>query len=148
VVHNSLARDVFVEAKAPLAAPDLAAITGRWDDLVTRMRSGGKALLAAALAAASPHVITRSGDLTIKLDEPNDFHAKAIEQDSAIVLATLREWFQGIERLALHRDAPRADEKPRRVTDEMVKAERLSGLRRKDPVLNSAIEVLDLEIAE
>jgi hypothetical protein len=95
-------------------------------------------------------VITRSGELTIELDEPNDFHAKAIEQDAAAILAVLRDWFSGIERLTLRRNAPKtgADEKPKRVTDEMVKAERLSGLRKKDRVLDAAIEMLDLEIAD
>ena len=144
----SLARSVVVESRPTRLAPDLPALTGRWDDLVANTRASGKALLAAALAASSPHAITKGGDLMIKLDEPNDFHAKAIEQDAAAVLGNLREWFDGIERLVLHRDAPRADEKPKRVTDEMVKAERLTGLRRKDRVLDAAIEVLDLEIAE
>jgi hypothetical protein len=133
-----------------LADPDIAAITGKWDELVSRVRASGKALLGAALESSSPAAITAKGDLTIKLDEPNDFHAKAIEQASADIMEILREWFGGIERIALHRpDAPRqAADRPKRVTDEMVKAERLNTLRRKDPVLDSAIEVLDLEIAE
>lgn len=146
----AVARDVVVDAKpSRKTTPDIAALTGRWDELVTRVRTSGKALLAAALEASAPATITATGDLTIKLDEPNDFHAKAIDQASADVLAILREWFEGIERIAVHRDAAsKSPEKPRRVTDEMVKAERLSGLRRKDPRLDAAIEVLDLEIAE
>ena len=117
---------------------------------MARARSSGKALLAAALEASSPSAITNKGDLTIALDEPNDFHAKAIEQASADILGILQEWFDGIERIALRRDeAPKADrEKPRRVTDEMVRAERLNTLRRKDATLDAAIEVLDLEIAD
>jgi DNA polymerase-3 subunit gamma/tau len=149
-VHSSLAHEVVSEVSPSIEPPDLTALTGRWDELVARMRASGKALLAAALAASSPHVITRSGELTIELDEPNDFHAKAIEQDAAAILAVLRDWFSGIERLTLRRNAPKtgADEKPKRVTDEMVKAERLSGLRKKDRVLDAAIEMLDLEIAD
>ena len=92
--------------------------------------------------------IYKAGDLTIQLDEPNDFHAKAIEQDAATIAAILGEWFTGVTRVLVHREATRADEKPRRVTDEMVKAERLSGLRRKDKILDTAIDVLDLEIAD
>ena len=148
-VTTSLAREVVVETRTTKQPPDLSALTGRWDELVTRVRSSGKALLAAALEASAPASITSKGDLTIKLDEPNDFHAKAIEQALPDVLAILREWFEGIERIALYRDdAPKSPGKPQRVTDEMVKAERLNTLRRKDPVLDSAIEVLDLEIAE
>jgi hypothetical protein len=131
-------------------APDLTALTGRWDDLVERFRSMGKALVVAALEASAPATITSKGDLTIKLDEPNDFHAKAIEQAKGDILEILGGWFQGLGSIAVHRDVPRAGEpeKPKRVTDEMVKAERLNTLRRKDPVLDSAIEVLDLEITE
>ena len=148
VVQASLARDVV--ASRPAAAPaDLNAITGRWDELVARMRADGKVLLGAALEASAPHAITRAGDLTIKLDEPNDFHARAIEQDTAAILGALRDWFAGIVRIALyHDDEPKAPGKQQRLTDEVVKAERLNGLRRKDPLLGAAIDVLDLEIAD
>ena len=148
-VHAALAREVAVETKPTRVAADLHAITGRWDELAERVRAAGKVLLAAALQAASPHAVTKQGDLTIALDEPNDFHARAIEQDAATLLGILREWFNGIERVALFRDtAPRPQGKPQRVTDEMVKTERLNGLRRKDAVLDSAIELLDLEIVD
>jgi DNA polymerase-3 subunit gamma/tau len=147
---TSLAREVTLEPQpSRKALPDIATLTGRWDELVARARASGKALVAAALESSSPAAITNKGDLTIKLDEPNDFHAKAIEQASADILAILGEWFDGIERIALHRDdAPKSPDKPKRVTDEMVKAERLNTLRRKDSALDAAIEVLDLEIAD
>jgi hypothetical protein len=106
-------------------------------------------LLGAALEASAPHAITRAGDLTIKLDEPNDFHARAIEQDTAAILGALRDWFAGIARIVLYRDEePKSQGKQQRLTDEIVKAERLNGLRRKDPLLGAAIDVLDLEIAD
>jgi DNA polymerase III subunit gamma/tau len=149
-VVSSLARDVVLQVKPPKAPPDLTAITGRWDELVGQARAGGKALLAAALDASAPHAITRAGELTIKLDEPNDFHEKAIEQAIPDILGILREWFNGVADIRLFREgvtqAP-AD-KPARVTDEMVKTQRLTTLRRKDPTLDAAIDVLDLEIAE
>jgi DNA polymerase-3 subunit gamma/tau len=146
----ALAHEVVVEARLQRALPDLAAITGRWDDLVARVRSAGNLLLGAALEASSPQAITRTGDLRIRLDEPNDFHEKAIEQSKGDILPILAEWFDGIREIRLHRDdAPKpAADKPKRVTDEMIRAERLNGLRRKDAVLDTAIEVLDLEIAD
>jgi DNA polymerase-3 subunit gamma/tau len=146
----ALAQEVVVEARAPRGVPDLAAVTGRWDDLIARVRSAGKVLLAAALESSSPQAITRSGDLRIKLDEPNDFHAKAIEQSKAELLGILAEWFDGIREIRLHREESPGQpaDKPKRVTDEMIRAERLNGLRRKDAILDAAIEVLDLEIAD
>jgi len=152
-VATSLVHDAVVDAGVSREAgpfADIAALTGKWDELVSRVRASGKALLAAALEASSPATITAKGDLTIKLDEPNDFHAKAIEQSAAEILEILGEWFKGIDRIGLHRHdaAKQPADKPKRVTDEMVKSERLNTLRRKDPVLDSAIEVLDLEISE
>lgn len=151
--HASPPPPVEMASAAPRSAvrasAELSVITERWDDLVERVRVSGKALLGAALAAAAPEAITRNGLLTVKLDEPNDFHAKAIEQASADVVAILAEWFDGIDRIALFRQPlPPDQEKPRRVTDEMVRSERLSSLRRRDPVLDAAIDALDLDLAE
>lgn len=130
-------------------AADLSALTGRWDELVERFRGMGKALVVAALEASSPHVITAKGDLSIKLDEPNDFHAKAIEQAKTEIVAILGEWFDNVVSVAVFRETAREPaDKPRRVTDEMVKSERLNTMRRKDALLDAAIDVLDLEIAE
>ena len=147
----ALARAVIPEA-ASNARPraDLNAIAGRWDELSERVRASGRALLGAALQASVPHAFTRHGDLTIRLDEPNDFHARAIEQDAAALVALLSDWFDGVARVLVYReDTPKASAtKPQRVTDEMVKTERLNTLRRKDPVLDAAIDVLDLEIAD
>ena len=146
---QAVARDVVVVSRRVTTPADLAALAGRWDDLVARAKDAGKALLASALETSTPHVINKAGDLTIRLDEPNDFHAKAIEQDAALVLSTLREWFSGVERILVYRDeTPLAGPRPGRITDDMVKSQRLGALKKKDPSLEAAIEVLDLEIAD
>jgi len=144
-----------VAQRAPASArhaADLNAVTGKWDDLVTRVRGNGKALLAAALEASSPMSITSKGDLMIQLDEPNDFHARAIEQSKDDVIAILSEWFEGTHGLKLHRDESALKqpvaERPRRLTNEMAKGERLAALRKRDATLDAAIEILDLEISD
>jgi DNA polymerase-3 subunit gamma/tau len=155
-VNSPLARATASEPRATIAqepraklAPDINALAERWDEVAAKARAAGKALLAAALESSSPGVITKTGDLTIRLDEPNDFHAKAIDQDSAFVLGTLGEWFSGVAKVAVERaESSREKEKPVRVTDEMVKAQRVSSLRKKDASLDAAIDVLDLEIAD
>jgi hypothetical protein len=43
-------------------------------------------------------------------------------------------------------DSPTAP--PTRLTDEMVRAERIAALRKKDPVLDAAIDALDLDLAD
>ena len=144
-----LAREIAAPA-TPRVAADINAITGRWDELVERARLTGKALLGAALGSATPRAITKTGELTVALDEPNDFHAKAIEQARAELIGMLGEWFEGLTDLRVHRgDAPKgAPERPTRVTDEMVKSERLAALRRRSPALDAAIDVLDLDLAD
>jgi DNA polymerase-3 subunit gamma/tau len=139
-------REVPVAARA---LPDINAVTGRWDELVARAKQSGKSLLGAALESSAPVVITKTGDLTVRLDEPNDFHARAIEQAKGELLAILGEWFDGIRDIRVHRDdAPAAAEKPARMTDEMVKTQRVTALRKKSKLLDTAIEVLDLEISD
>ena len=106
-------------------------------------------MLAAALESSAPQAITKAGDLTVRLDEPNDFHAKAIDQDSAFMLATLGEWFSGVSRIVVQRaEGAKATEKQGRITDDMVKTQRLNSLRKKDASLDAAIEVLDLDVAD
>jgi len=148
---SPLVRAIAIEPQAVSRKPqaDVNAITGKWDQLVDRARNAGKALLAAALESSSAHAISKEGVLTIRLDESNDFHARAIEQDSALVLSTLGEWFSGIGRVVVYKDNVESkSEKPVRITDEAVKSGRLASLRKKDPTLDAAIDALDLEIAD
>jgi len=127
---------------------DVTAVTGRWDDLIERFRAGGKPMLASALGHASPAAVTASGVLTVELDEPNDIFAHSINQAKAELLGALREWFPSIERLELKRDDSAPAKPPVRLTDEMIRADRVASLRKKDPVLNAAIEALDLDVAD
>lgn len=130
------------------AAIDLNALTGRWDSLVGRLRQSGKALIATALEHAAPAVVSARGDVTVALDEPNDFYAKAIQNGAGDILAILREWFTPVERVVLAGSGRQSSTPPKRLTDEMVKAEKLDALKKKDPVLSAAIEALDLEVID
>jgi DNA polymerase-3 subunit gamma/tau len=127
--------------------PSVAELTGKWDQLVERIKANGKPMLASALEHAAPAAVTGSGAVTIELDEPNDMYAHSINSGKAEVLALLREWFS-IERLELRRDDQAPAAPPKRLTDEMVRAERVASLRKRDPVLNAAIDALDLDVAD
>jgi DNA polymerase-3 subunit gamma/tau len=127
---------------------ELAKIVGKWDDLVERMRAGGKPMLASALLHASAVAVTADGVVAIELDEPNDIYAHAISTGRADVVATLSEWFDGITRADLRRQDTAPSAPPKRLTDEMVRAERIASLKRRDPVLSAAIDALDLDVAD
>ena len=127
---------------------DVNAVTEKWDALAARLRQGGKTLIATALEHSTPTAVTARGDVTITLDEPNDFYAKAIQNGAAEVLTILREWFTPVERVLVEGTGKAASGPPKRMTDEMVKAEKLEALKKKDPVLAAAIEELDLEVID
>jgi DNA polymerase-3 subunit gamma/tau len=128
---------------------DLDKVTGRWDALVDTLRAGGKPMLATALAHASPVAVTASGVVTIQLEEPNDIYAHAITSARGEIVQSLRTWFAGVERVELRRGEPSADAPPpKRLTDEMVRAERIAALKKRDPVLREAIDALDLDVAD
>lgn len=127
---------------------DMNALTGRWDDLVSRLRQGNKTLIATALEHATPSVVTARGDITIALDEPNDFYAKAIQSGGADILSVLREWFAPVERVQLEGSTKPPSAPPKRLTDEDVKAQKLEALKKRDPILSAAIEALDLEVID
>ena len=143
------AREARGEAvSAALAgAPDLNHVVERWDDVVGVVRAAGKTVAATALEHAAPAAVNASGDVTLALDEANPIYEQAIEAVKADLVLALRRWFPGVQRL-LVRSPEGAATPPTRLTDEMVRSERIAVLRRKDPVLDAAIDALDLDLAD
>jgi hypothetical protein len=142
------ASDGVATSSAPHAAlPDLHLVTERWDDLVARVRAAGKSVAATALEHATPTAVNAKGDVTIALDEANPIYERALESTKGDVAAVLGEWFPAVQRVVV-RAAEGGGPPPARLTDEMVRSERLTSLRRKDPVLDAAIEALDLDLAD
>jgi DNA polymerase-3 subunit gamma/tau len=140
-------------AAKPLGRPsaeslDVSKVAGRWDELVAKLRGDGKRVLASALEHALPVAVTAAGDITIELDEPNEFIAQAIETGRAEALAVLRQWFADARGVRLRQDPDRASAPPARVTDAMVRTDRLNSLRKRDPILGAAIDALDLDVVD
>lgn len=128
---------------------ELNSVVGRWDELVERLRADRKTILASAMEHAMPVAVTARGELTVQFDQPNDFLRQAFEAGRSDVLAVLRAWFPAVTRVQLDRENDAApDQPPKRLTDEMVRNERLSALRKSDPLLGAAIEALDLDVVD
>ena len=127
---------------------ELARVTGRWDDLVAKVRGDGKRVLASALGHALPVAVTAGGDLTIELDEPNEFLAQAIESARPEILTLLRQWFPDARTIRLRQNPEHAAAAPARVTNEMVRSDRLNSLKKRDPILGAAIDALDLDVVD
>jgi DNA polymerase-3 subunit gamma/tau len=134
-------------APSPVGAPDLHQLVERWDDVIASVRAAGKSVAATALEHASPAAVNARGDVTLALDEANPIYERAIEAAKTDVVEALRASFPGVQRLVVR--APEgASTPPPRLTDEMVRADRMAALRKKDPLLDAAIDALDLDLAE
>jgi DNA polymerase III subunit gamma/tau len=133
--------------EALAGAPDLNQIVERWDDVVAALRAAGKSVAATALEHSAPAAVNARGDVTIALDEANPIYEQALESVKPELVSTLRRWFPGVQRLVVR--APQGTSAPpARLTDEMVRSERIAVLRKKDPVLDAAIDALDLDLAD
>jgi len=138
---------VTTPAAATSAAPDLHQIVERWDEVVAAIRAAGKSVAATALEHATPAAVNARGDVTIAFEEANPIYEQAIDAIKADAVSLLRGWFPGVQRLVV-RASERPGAPPARLTDEMVRSERIAALRKKDPVLDAAIDALDLDLAD
>ena len=129
------------------APPDVHRVLERWEGLVAAIRAAGRTVAATALEHASPVAVTARGEVTIALDESNPIYEQALESVKAELASQLRQWFGGVQRVNV-RPAAAGGAPPARLTDELVRGERLSALRRRDPVLGAAIDALDLDLAD
>lgn len=96
-----------------------------------------------------PVAVSARGDVTLELE--SDLHQQAIVSGMEDVLAGIRAFFAGATRIIVRvasTNGPIADSAPRRLTEEAVKEQRLSLLRKRDPALDAAVDALDLELLE
>jgi DNA polymerase-3 subunit gamma/tau len=132
-------------AREPL---EVTRLTGRWDEIVAQLRSDGKRMLASALQHAMPISVTAAGDIMIELDTSHEYLAPAVESGRSDIVAAIRQRFPDARAVKLRQDPERAAVAPARVTDEMVRSDRLNALRRRDPILGAAIDALDLDVID
>ena len=141
--------DVIVtpDGRRATSPPDLNQIVGRWEDVAVALRAAGRSVAATALEHAEPVAVNARGDVTIGLDEPNPIYEQALEAVKGELVPILQRWFTGVGRVAIRATGGSAPP-PTRLTDEMVRSERLGALRRRDPVLGAAIDALDLDLVD
>jgi hypothetical protein len=150
---RSVVRDAD-RAPAPLAEqlqtgapPDVNRLAERWDDVVAALRATGKSVAATALEHAPPVAVSARGEVTLALEDANPIYEQALDAVKGDLAPLLRRWFGGVQSVSV-RTAARSAPPPQRLTDEMVRTERLATLRRRDPVLGAAIDALDLDLAD
>jgi DNA polymerase-3 subunit gamma/tau len=139
-------------APAPARAggvPDVNTMVERWDAVVAHARAAGRMIVATALQTALPVGVTAAGAVTVQLEESNDTFTQALEAARDDVLAAVRTLFPGATRVVLLQpEGSGAPVAPQRLTAESVKEERVATLRKRDGLLDAAIDALDLDLVE
>jgi len=131
---------------ATSAVPPINVIAERWDEVVVALRAN-RMLLAPFLEQAVPSAISSTGVLTVRADDTAS--AEALDAGIADMLAVVHSIFPAIERVVIARpEGSPSSAPPRRVTEEEIRAQRIASLRKRDPVLGAAIDVLDLELLD
>jgi len=131
---------------ATTAVPSINVITERWDDIVASLRSS-RMLLAPFLEQATPSAISAAGSLTVQAED--EAAADALEMSKADMLAVVKSMFPAVERIAIVRpNGPATTGSPKRVTEQEIREQRITSLRKRDPVLGAAIDALDLELLD
>ncbi len=131
---------------APLHALDINRLAEWWDDIVDAVSTDGRQLLSSTLAHATPTAVTASGVVTITV--ASEAHAEHIASGQADVLTALRRRFDGVQKLNVRTVLPDADSAPRRLSETAVKADRMAMLRKQSPLLDAAVDALDLELLD
>jgi DNA polymerase-3 subunit gamma/tau len=137
------------DRERPRPQVEVNQLAERWGDVVSRVREGGRGLLAAALEHALPSAVSARGEITLELSPGGDAYLEPIAAAAPDVLAAIGAFFRGAMKLGVRTasSAP-APGGARRLTAEAVKEERLAMLRKRDPTLAAAIDALDLELME
>jgi hypothetical protein len=91
--------------------------------------------------------VSARGEVTLALEDANPIYEQALDAVKGDLAPLLRRWFGGVQSVSVRAPARNAPP-PQRLTDEMVRTERLATLRRRDPVLGAAIDALDLDLAD
>jgi hypothetical protein len=85
--------------------------------------------------------------LTVGADD--EAAADALEMAKADMLDVVKGMFPSVERIVIARpNGPSVSGSHRRVTEEEIRQQRITSLRKRDPVLGAAIDALDLELLD
>lgn len=134
--------DAAPAARAPQPL-DINRLAEHWDDLVEAVRASGRGVIASALAEGAPLAVTGAGVITIGVG--SEAIASAIESNHDLILKAARSIFEGASKIAVKQTD---DARPSRLTAEAVIANRVAMLRKRDPVLDAAVDLLDLRLLD
>ena len=131
----------------PRIALDLNRLVEHWEAITDAVHGEhGALMLSSTLAHATPSAVTAVGTVTLTVS--SEAHAELIAGGAATVLAAIRQRFDGVQAVRVQVEAPAVDQAPRRLNEGAVKADRMAMLRKQSPLLDAAVEALDLELLD
>ncbi len=146
---SARAESAAATASEPL---ELNRVVERWGDVIARLRADGRAILATTLERTLPAAVTARGAIELELEEESELARQGIAHGESDVLAAVRAFFPMARSLRVRgAAAPAADAAPpvpKRLTEEAVRAQRVEMLRTRNPVLDAAVDALDLELLD
>ena len=126
---------------------DLNRLAEHWDAILDRVQGAhGALLLSSTLAHATPSAVTAQGLVTLTV--ASEAHADVLRRGEATVLAAVRHRFPEARGLAVTLVEAEEGRAPRRLSEEAVKADRMAMLRKQSPLLDAAVDALDLELLD
>jgi DNA polymerase-3 subunit gamma/tau len=135
-------------AQPPQQSLSLPALLAMWPEVLDAATEKSR-LLGQALAATTP-VAADNGEVRLSATADQAMLTEGVRRQLGAVEEILLSRFLGPVRVRLALEAPPGgrSEPPKRMTDEVLRAERLERLRRVDPALDTAANELDLEIVD
>lgn len=138
--------DLPAPRREPLAL-DINRLAEHWEEIVDRVNADNRALLlSSTLAHATPSAVSAAGVITVTVT--SESHAELIAGGEATILTAVRQWFTGVQKLVVKVVTPEGEQVPRRLNASAVKADRIATLRKQSPLLDAAVDALDLELLE
>jgi DNA polymerase-3 subunit gamma/tau len=137
--------------EAPRAAPpraaDLAQVQRMWDDFRAAVRRE-KPVLATFVDKATPFAVTPSNALMLEVSDAQARESLGARLTDLAALA--RAHLGGVTQVLLREvgAVQTISEPGTRMTPSSIRSETLASLRKRDPVLNAAIDELDLELLD
>ena len=126
----------------------LPALLATWPEILIAAGDRSR-LLGQALAVTTP-VAAGGGDVRLSATSAQAMLMEGVQRQLGLVEEILASRFEGPVKVRLVVEPPSGGpaERPKRMTDEAVRAERLERIRRVDPALDTAANELDLEIVD
>jgi DNA polymerase-3 subunit gamma/tau len=136
-------------------SPTLEQVKAQWSRVAQTLRMNGRGMVAEAVQRLVPMQVSPDGALTLGYAPADDTFAMAVDRARADMIAVLQDTLPGLTTFTLHVNAGAAPASSaaarptsKRLTAHDVQQQRTEQIAAKDPLLEAAVRVLDLELLD